>query len=319
VTSSADTVDHQAPHSARPIDPDRAQALATRIAAAADPVSVLILRRLVEASGRPVLVESVIGDVGAPPTDARERIERMIGAGLILRSPGDRLRADPEALLTFAAVLGIETASATRTGFVPDALSRTADLLVTRFASTFAEETVRRYVQESFDLLSERATVTVHLPTLAGRFAADRLAALATANGLVIRSTPEVLFVCTRNASRSQMAAATLRHIGGNRVHVRTAGTAPATRIDPNVERVLAEVGIALPIEFPKPLTDEAVRASDYVITMGCGDACPVHPGRRYLDWAVEDPAGAPLARVRGIRDQIIERVESLGAELGVA
>lgn len=319
VTFFVDTMELTPPRSNRMMDSNRADVLAARLDAAASPDAVVVLRLLLEAAGRPILLNSLREAAGADHSAFDARVERLVQCGLVLRSPGERLRADPETLVTFAAVLGLDANPGLSSSAYPEALTRTADLLVNRFASTFAEETVRRYVDESFELLAERATVTVHLPTLAGRFAADRLAALATANGLVLTSTPEVLFVCTRNASRSQMAAATLRHIGGDRVSVRTAGTAPATRIDPYVEVVLAEVGINLPIEFPKPLTDETVRASDVVITMGCGDACPIHPGRRYLDWAVEDPAGAPLAAVRRVRDEIIERVEELSVELGVA
>ncbi len=127
---------------------------------------------------------------------------------------------------------------------------------------------------------------------------------------------PEVLFVCVHNAGRSQMAAALLDDVAGGKVHVRSAGSAPANEIHANVRAAMVEIGLNLDKEFPKPLTDEAVRAADVVVTMGCGDACPVYPGKRYLDWELPDPAGEPVERVREIRDEIRRRVEGLVAEL---
>jgi arsenate reductase (thioredoxin) len=130
---------------------------------------------------------------------------------------------------------------------------------------------------------------------------------------------PEVLFVCVHNAGRSQMAAGLLDQVAEGRVHVRSAGSDPADRLNPNVVTAMAEVGVNLEKEFPKPLTDEAVRAADAVITMGCGDACPIYPGKRYEDWELDDPAGQDLETVRRIRDQIAERVKALLGELAPA
>jgi protein-tyrosine-phosphatase len=127
---------------------------------------------------------------------------------------------------------------------------------------------------------------------------------------------PEVLFVCVHNAGRSQMAAGLLEQLARGRVNVRTAGSDPADEINPVAVEAMAEVGVDLSKEFPKPLTDDAVRAADAVITMGCGDACPIYPGKRYEDWELEDPAGKDLATVRRIRDEIAERVRALLAEL---
>ncbi|MFE0028636.1 arsenate reductase ArsC [Amycolatopsis sp. NPDC059021] len=129
-------------------------------------------------------------------------------------------------------------------------------------------------------------------------------------------NTPEVLFVCVHNAGRSQMAAALLHHHAGGKVVVRSAGSAPADTINPAVVAVMDELGIDLTREFPKPLTTEAVQAADVVITMGCGDACPVFPGKRYLDWRLDDPAGQGVDAVRPIRDEIDRRVQALLAEL---
>ncbi|HEY4459868.1 MAG TPA: arsenate reductase ArsC [Pseudonocardiaceae bacterium] len=127
---------------------------------------------------------------------------------------------------------------------------------------------------------------------------------------------PEVLFVCVHNAGRSQMAAALLHQHADGRVVVRSAGSAPAETVNPAVVAVMAEVGLDLSREFPKPLTNDAVRAADVVITMGCGDACPIYPGKRYLDWELDDPAGRTVEQVRPIRDEIDRRVTALLAEL---
>jgi arsenate reductase len=129
-------------------------------------------------------------------------------------------------------------------------------------------------------------------------------------------STPEVLFVCVHNAGRSQMAAALLAHHAGGRVVVRSAGSAPAAEVNPVVVEAMREIDVPLVDAYPKPLTDESVRASDVVITMGCGDACPIHPGKRYLDWRLDDPAGQGIEAVRPIRDEIDRRVRALLAEL---
>ncbi|MEV8328769.1 arsenate reductase ArsC [Kitasatospora sp. NPDC056731] len=129
---------------------------------------------------------------------------------------------------------------------------------------------------------------------------------------------PSALFVCVHNAGRSQMAAAFLTHLGDSRVEVRSAGSAPADTVNPAVVEAMAEVGIDLSAEVPKVLTTEAVQASDVVITMGCGDACPYFPGKRYLDWKLDDPAGQGIDAVRPIRDQIETRIRSLLTDLGI-
>src|SRR5947208_13962960 len=130
------------------------------------------------------------------------------------------------------------------------------------------------------------------------------------------KEVPEVLFVCVHNAGRSQMAAGLLDLIAAGAVRVRSAGSAPAEEVNPVVVEAMAEIGVDSSKEFPKPLTDEVVRAADAVITMGCGDACPIYPGKRYEDWDLEGPAGKGLATVREIRDEIRERVQALLAEM---
>jgi arsenate reductase (thioredoxin) len=132
----------------------------------------------------------------------------------------------------------------------------------------------------------------------------------------VTRDVPEVLFVCVHNAGRSQMAAGLVKLHSGGRIHVRSAGSDPGEEINPAVIEAMEELGVDLGEEFPKPLTDEVVRAADVVITMGCGDACPIYPGKRYEDWELEDPEGKDLATVRRIRDEIANRVRTLLAQL---
>jgi arsenate reductase len=198
-------------------------------------------------------------------------------------------------------------------------LDRISADLAMRFAGTFAPETVDRYVRESYALLAEQGRIPRHLPSLTSRFAADRLSALASRESPTRHHVPEVLFVCVQNAGRSQLAAGILRHLAGNRVSVRTAGSAPARAVRSVIVTALDEIGVPIGGEYPKPLTDEVVRAADVVGTMGCGDACPIYPGRRYLDWDLEDPVGLPLSRVRDIRDDIDARVRQLLTRLAIA
>ncbi len=184
------------------------------------------------------------------------------------------------------------------------------------FAGVFSPETVEDCVVESYMRLKETARIDTFLPIFAERFAEDRLRAVAKVEKGIGSALPEVLFVCVHNAGRSQMAAALLeRHAKGS-VRVRSAGSEPASQLNPAVVEALTEIGLDITKEFPKPLTDEAVRAADVVITMGCGDSCPLYPGKRYLDWELEDPAGQSLATVRHIRDEIETRVQDLLAEL---
>jgi arsenate reductase len=191
-------------------------------------------------------------------------------------------------------------------------LTRISSALAARYTGIFSAETVDRYVHESYVALYRTATIKTYVPTLTERFAADRLTALAQSRGAVAKPVPEVLFICVHNAGRSQMAAALLDRAAAGRVHVRSAGSIPADQINPAVIESMTEVGLDLTAEFPKPLTDDVVRAADVVITMGCGDACPVYPGKRYLDWDLPDPAGQDLETVRAIRDQIDAHVHDL-------
>ncbi len=180
-------------------------------------------------------------------------------------------------------------------------LSRAAQNLATRYDGVFSPQTVERYVFESYASLRRTARIHNHLTALATRFAADRLTALAQSQGAAPKDVPEVLL---------------LNHHGQGRVHVRSAGSAPAEEINAQVVAAMAEIGVDLGEEYPKPLTDDVVAADDVVVSMGCGDACAVYPGKRYLDWAIDDPAGQPMQAVRAIRDDLDTRVRGLLTEL---
>jgi arsenate reductase len=193
------------------------------------------------------------------------------------------------------------------------------DSLTREFSGVFSPETVAACLDESYERLVATAKVDRFLVVLAERFTRERLQAIAKVEGKIVTTVPEVLFVCVHNAGRSQMAAALLDRRANGRVHVRSAGSEPSDRLNPAVVDAMSEVGLDISREFPKPLTDEVVRAADVVITMGCGDACPLYPGKRYLDWELEDPAGKSLATVRRIRDEIDDRVQALVLEIAPA
>lgn len=188
--------------------------------------------------------------------------------------------------------------------------------LANEFAVVFSRETVAEVLHDSFDQLDATAKVRTYLELFAERFARERLAAVARSRAGVSGGLPEVLFLCVHNAGRSQMAAGLLDLRAKGTVHVRSAGSAPADSINPAVMEAMAEIGVDLAREFPKPLTDDVVRAADVVVTMGCGDACPIYQGKRYVDWELTDPAGKSLHEVRAIRDEIDSRVQTLLAEL---
>ncbi|MGZ8764201.1 MAG: arsenate reductase ArsC [Acidimicrobiia bacterium] len=187
------------------------------------------------------------------------------------------------------------------------------------FAGTFGPETIERFIVDSLDQLMATARVKEFLPLLTEKFTRERLRALARVEGLDNWGGPGVLFLCVHNAGRSQMAAGWLRHLAGDRVTVFTGGSEPASEINPMAVEAMAEEGVDIRSEFPKPWTEEVVRAADVVITMGCGDACPLYPGKRYEEWALADPAGQDLASIRPIRDEIRGRVEQLMASLDLA
>ncbi|TDD69922.1 arsenate reductase ArsC [Jiangella aurantiaca] len=199
------------------------------------------------------------------------------------------------------------------------ALTTAATRLAGDFEGTFGQETIERFLHTSYDQFAGRAVVANFLPLLAERFARQRLTALARVEGLHHDGRPTVLFLCVHNAGRSQMALGFFQHHAGDGAVAWSGGSEPGDQINPVAVAAMAERGIDISAEFPKPWTDEIVKAADVVVTMGCGDACPIFPGKRYEDWTLEDPAGRDLASVRPIRDEIERRVLTLLDQLGVA
>ena len=198
------------------------------------------------------------------------------------------------------------------------ALGTSAARLAREFEGTFGLETIERFLHSSHEKLAASATVPNYLPVLAEKFARQRLRALARADGLVVSGTPTVLFLCVHNAGRSQMALGFFEHYAGEAAVGWTGGSEPGASVNPGAIEVMAEKGIDIAGEYPKPWTDEVVRAADVVITMGCGDACPVFPGKRYEEWVLSDPAGWSAEEVRPVRDEIERRVLNLLDELSI-
>ncbi|WP_277207335.1 low molecular weight phosphatase family protein [Isoptericola croceus] len=301
-----------------------------QVMAMADPDRLRLLALVItDASGQPTasLLAGRDGDVDG----VRGHLEAMADAALVARvaGPGGETgyRPTPDALARFG---GAAIASPTVRHPEPvdpsdhaRLLARITAELARDHAQVLAPETVARFVADSYDLLAARASVRNQLPALTARFAADRLSALVApvddgdpASVDAAGRSLDVLFVCVHNAGRSQIAAAVLRAAAGDRVRVRTAGTVPWSRIDPGVRSELARRDIDRLTEMPRPLTDEVIRASRVVVTLGCGDVCPVVPGRRYLDWPIENPAGRSVEEISRIVDDITARVHDLLTDL---
>jgi protein-tyrosine-phosphatase len=192
-----------------------------------------------------------------------------------------------------------------------------ADQLGHEFDGIFARETIEQYLASSLVAL-QGARITTFVPLFSARFARQRLRALARVEGRIDAGTPSIVFLCVHNAGRSQMAAGWAMHLGGDRVEVFSGGSDPSSEVNPAAVEAMAEVGIDIADRFPKPWTDEIIQAADVIVTMGCGDACPVFPGKRYLDWELDDPAGLDVDGVRPIRDELRDRVAGLLTEIDV-
>ena len=197
-----------------------------------------------------------------------------------------------------------------------DRLNRVVAALAEKYIGVFATETIERVVFESYASLLRVGTKPTSVTVFAEKFAKDRLRALATAKGTSKKDKPEVLFVCVQNAGRSQMAMALMASLSNGAINVRSAGSVPASEVSEKTISVMNEIGLDLSDAFPKPLTDDVVQAADVVITMGCGDACPLYPGKKYLDWQLQDPAHLDLDGVRQVRDEIRDLVQALIVEL---
>jgi protein-tyrosine-phosphatase len=197
---------------------------------------------------------------------------------------------------------------------------RSSSLLLQKdFDGMYNAETIERFLISSYDEFGGRITNDTYLPMFAERFARERLTALAKVEGKSSDERPVVLFLCTHNAGRSQMALGFFRELAGDSAVAFSGGSEPGNAINSAVVAAMGEIGIDISREYPKPWTDEIVRAADVVITMGCGDACPIFPGKRYEDWQITDPAGFSIEDVRPVREEIRQRVENLLAELMVS
>jgi protein-tyrosine-phosphatase/DNA-binding transcriptional ArsR family regulator len=304
----------------------RLERTASAFRALADSTRLEILR-IVMMAGHPLAVREIGEQLGLPQATTSYHLRLLRQADLLVSRP--RGASELHELSTTGAdllqrplldLLGIERGDAgslTGAGTVGDLPERVSIRLLEEFRGTFGEAVIERYVRESLLSLTRTADADF-LPALVYRFARDRLRAVAQAQGKVSKDRPELLFVCVQNAGRSQMAAGLATRLSGGRISARSAGSRPVVGVDPVVAQAMSERGVDLVDQFPKPLTDEVVRAADVVVTMGCGDACPIYPAKRYEDWEIEDPVGQPLEQVRLIRDEIGHRVVGLLRDLGV-
>jgi len=193
-----------------------------------------------------------------------------------------------------------------------------AERLKRRFVGQLNMESIERFLYDSLEQLLSRAHTTQWVPLLAERFARDRIRAMIRLDTDPTTLNPSVLFLCVHNAGRSQMAAGLMRSLSGGAVDVFSGGSEPAESVNRVAVEAMAEKEIDISGEIPQPWADEIIRAADVVVTMGCGDACPIFPGKRYVDWELDDPAGKPLEQMRPIRDDLEARVRGLLEELGV-
>lgn len=286
---------------------------AEMLAVLADPTRARIVQLIHSSPDGRALVGRLADDLALRQPTVSHHMKVLHDERVVVREPEGRrvwYSLNPDLTDRLVGLLGGRESGQDRE---PD-LTRVGDDLEERYRGILGRETIDRYVRESHALLALRE----HAPLLASRTASFAMQRLDDFLRLEQDrpSVPEVLFVCVQNAGRSQLAAAILRQLAGDRVVVRTAGSAPVDHVRSSIVTVLDEIGVAVGGEFPKPLTDEAVRAADVVVTMGCGDACPIYPGRRYLDWDIEDPVGMPLDAVRRVREDIEGRVRGLLAEL---
>ncbi|MGO2111899.1 MAG: metalloregulator ArsR/SmtB family transcription factor [Pseudoclavibacter sp.] len=301
------------------------------LTALADSTRARIARMLLDAPDRRASVTALADALGVTQPTASHHLARLREAGIVESAKEGRrvwYSLVPSSVDRVESVVsdgdeGLDVD--TEVAFQRD---RAVDRIAERFRGTHARATVERIFAESIRMLERQGVRARDLGLRAAGFTVTRLEALERASGdLETRfdgragsagapGPVSVLFVCVRNAGRSQLASAIMRQLAGDLVEVHSAGSAPASDLSSGVVRALAEIGVPVGGEFPKPLTDESVRAADVVVTMGCGDACPVYPGRRYVDWDLPDPAGLPIEDVRRVRDDIEERVRALLAEV---
>ncbi len=198
------------------------------------------------------------------------------------------------------------------------AIRQSAAAVQRRWKGRMNVETIDRFLAESLEIILPNARIRTWVPVLVEKLTNDRLRALVRIESDPTDLNPSVLFLCVHNAGRSQMAAGWMRHLAGDQVEVFSGGSEPADAVNAAAVAAMAEKGIDISGQLPQPWADEIVRAADVIVTMGCGDACPVYPGKRYVDWELDDPAGKSVEQVRPIRDDLEQRVRALMVELGV-
>ena len=309
-----------APSAVHAIGPSAATALAGTLKALADPLRLRMLSAIAtDARGESCVCDLAdLADVSQPTVSHHLKVLKDVGVlSSERRGTWVWYRITPELRPAVTTLLDSFAPAAVHPGRraeygglddVDEALTHLAAALTERFP-TLSPELVTAVARESYASLARSARIATHLVSLTKRFATQRLSDITRDRD---NGVPQVLFVCVANAGRSQLAAAILNQLSSGRVVARSAGSAPASEIHPSVQPLLAEITDDAHERFPKPLTDDAVRAADVVITMGCGDVCPIIPGVRYEDWAVGDPALASPDGVAAIRDDIAERVRNL-------
>lgn len=267
-----------------------------------------------------VLVEARLVDISRDSAQARYGINKISGdllrfldkitrRGVAEVEDGRNLRALMDELEHVSGVDAVSAPSEFSRASIAKVVDTVSRRLVARYDGIYSSETVQRVLCESQKIFEFGGLSKVEALSRMESLAADRLDCAARVSGILKKTRPEVLFVCIHNSGRSQMGAGILRHYVGDRVNVRSAGSSPSGSVDEGVRRGLEEIGVSIAGEFPKPLTDEIVRSADFVITMGCGDACPVYPGKAYMDWEISDPQGQPISLIRTIRDEIEKRI----------
>jgi len=288
--------------------------------AIADPTRVQILRLIMDAPDGRRGVTDLAGRLGLTQPTVSHHVRIMANDGILQSAQEGRqvwYSLVPSRLADVFDFVQRSPSDAAATVVDAAVLTRITDDLAIHFSGVFSRETVADYVSSSYELLRQGAPRDRHLSSHTSQFARDRLGALVEPSAARSAAPVDVLFVCVQNAGRSQLAAAILRTLAGGRVRVLTAGSEPTETINPKIVAALDEIGVSVDGEYPKPLTDEVVRGADVVITMGCGDACPIYPGRRYLDWELADPAEMSMDGVRAVRDDIDRRVRELLNSLG--
>lgn len=302
---------------------------ASQLQALTEPVRLLALSFLAQEPDHALSKADLARVLHLAPAELDEHLTLLLDSGLVVLVDGvvtlsvdswQHFRAiiAPRSLGPGGLPQGVPMAHEVDWAGYPTVVRRVAEQLAQRFSTTFSRNTVHRYVAESYDELSSRSRVSRHLPMLTNRLATERLSDVAAARGITLRPVPSILFVCVHNAGRSQMAMAWAQKLAGDLITVGSAGSAPAAAIHPAVLDYLTEAGLEVPLQPPRVLTEDLIRAGDVIVTMGCGDACPVIPGRRYFDWDVRDPGGQSLEVVQEIATDIRDRVDSLLADLGI-